>query len=254
MIDDQVLSASSIATFLRCGRQWEFAYVYAIKSPPTVRLVVGSAAHEAVELNYRQKMDTGEDLPVGDVKDAFSDAYDRLIVDVMPEEDEKESPGEGKDSGIRVVDIYHQKVAPTVHPVMVEEQVQFKLNGIPFSGYIDLVDQHRRIRDLKTSKKKPSRNDYLLAMIGYAIGFRQKTGEDERSVVLDYVVRTKEPYHHKVESDGAVPESAVLQFGRIVTDVAQAIQKGVFIPTGLTNNACSWCGYRMICKDFARTR
>ena len=219
-------------------------------------LVLGSAAHVAVETNFRQKMDTGIDLPLPDVQDAFSDAFDRLVTDVEPdpEEDEKETPAQGKDSGIALVGEYQRKVAPKVQPVLVEEQVQFRINNIPFSGYIDLVDQKRQVRDLKTVRKKPSRNDYLLAMIGYAIGFRQKTGETESNVVLDYMVRTQKPYHHPVPSEGPVPDYAISEFAKIVTDVATAVSRGTFLPTGLTNNACSWCGYKAICSAYQRTR
>lgn len=254
VLDAQVFSTSSIATYLRCGKQWEYAYVYAIKSPPTLRLVVGSAAHEAVEINYRQKIDTGSDLPESDVKDAFSDAFDRLVVDVVQEEDDDEKPGESKDSGVALVGQYQTRVSPKIHPTLVEEQIQFRVNDVPFSGYIDLVDQHQQVRDLKTTKKKPSRNDYLISMIGYAIGFRQLTGETERAVVLDYMVRTKVPYYYPVPSEGPVPDYAIAEFAKIVTDVASAVSRGTFIPTGLTNNACSWCGYKSICSAYQRTR
>lgn len=250
-IDDQVFSASSVNTYNRCGKQWEFAYVYGIKSPPSIRAVIGIAAHEAVEVNYRQKMTSGVDLPVSDVLDAFSDAFDRVVETAVP--DEKETPASGKDSGIKTVDLYHREVASTVHPVLVEEQVQFKVNGVPFSGYIDLVDTRRQIRDLKTVKSKPNRSDYSFNMIGYAIGYRQATGEVESGVQLDYVVRTKEPYYHPVPSDGPIPDSAVEAFANVVTGVADAVQKGVFLPTGLNTGACSWCGYREMCKPYKDT-
>lgn len=245
-IDDQVFSASSVNTYIRCGKQWEYAYVYGIKSPPSLRAVIGIAAHEAVEINYRQKMASGVDLPVGDVLDAFSDAFDRAVVDAVP--DEKETTATGKDSGIKTVDLYHREVASAVYPVLVEEQVQFKVNGVPFSGYIDLVDTRRQIRDLKTVKSKPSRSDYSLNMVGYAIGYRQATGEIESNVQLDYIVRTKEPYYHPVPSEGPITDEAIASFADVVTGVADAVQKGVFLPTGINTGACSWCGYRSICK------
>lgn len=250
-IDDQVFSASSVNTYIRCGKQWEFAYVYGIKSPPSLRAVIGMAAHEAVEINYRQKMASGVDLPVDDVLDAFSDAFDRIVVDAVP--DDKEATPDGKDSGIKTVDLYHREVASTVHPVLVEEQIQFKVNGVPFSGYIDLVDTRRQIRDLKTVKSKPSRADYSLNMIGYAIGYRQAFGEQESAVQLDYVVRTKQPYYHPVPSDGPIPDTAISAFADVVTGVADAVQKGVFLPTGLNTGACSWCGYKEVCKPYKET-
>jgi hypothetical protein len=225
--------------------------VYAIKSPPTLRLVLGSAAHEAVAVNYSQKMETGVDMPVDDVKDAFATSFDRLAPDIEPDGDE--DPGQGKDSGIKLVDQYQRVVAPTVHPVLVEEQVSFKVNGVPFSGYVDLVDQHRAVRDLKTVKARPGRSSYILNMIGYAVGFRQATGEVESGVQLDYMVRTKKPYHWPVPSSGPVPDFAIERFASIVTDVASSVQKGVFIASGITNNACSWCGYKNICNDYKGT-
>lgn len=254
-LDLQIFSASSISTFMRCGKQWEFAYVYAYKRPPTLRAVIGNAAHEAVEVNYRQKMETGDDLPVDDVKEAFSDSFERQMSDeVYFDDEEAERPGEAKDSGYKVIDRYQKEVAPPIQPLMIEEQVRFRINGIPFSGYIDLVDQKRRVRDLKTVKRKPSKNDYALNMIGYAVGYRQKTGETETGVVLDYMVRTQKPYYNPVPSEGPVPPAAIAQFAEVVTGVAEAVKKGVFLPTGLNNNACSWCGYKEICLPYKRTR
>lgn len=242
-----VLSASSVNTYLRCGRQWEYAYVYAVKSPPSLRAAIGIAAHEAVETNYRQKMTTGTDLPVDDVKDAFSDAYDRVIVESPPDKDE--TPASGKDSGMATVEMYHEQVSPTVHPVLVEEQVQFRINGVPFSGYIDLVDANRTIRDLKTVKSRPSSSDYAFNMVGYAIGFRNLTGETESGVQLDYMVRTKTPYYWPITSTGPVGEASVRQFASVVERAADGIRKGSFPPNGLLSNACSWCGYRKMCPD-----
>lgn len=242
-----VLSSSSVNTYLRCGRQWEYAYVYSIKSPPRLRALIGLAAHEAVEVNYRQKMASGIDLPESDVLDAFSDAFDRESSDIVPEKDE--TVPAGKDSGIELVRVYHGEVAPEVHPVLVEENVQFTINGVAFSGYIDVVDSQRRIRDLKTVKSRPNASDYALNMTAYAVGFRSLTGETESNVQLDYMVRTKKPYYWPIPSDGPVPDSAINQFASVVTRVADGITKGSFPPNGIQSNACSWCGYRAMCPD-----
>lgn len=242
-----VLSSSSVNTYLRCGRQWEYAYVYAIKAPPRLRALIGLAAHEAVEVNYRQKISTGVDLPVEAVLDAFSDAFDREVNEIVPDKDE--TPGAGKDSGINTVRVYHTSVSPTIQPLLVEQNVKFKVNDIPFSGYIDVVDSHRKIRDLKTVKSRPSSNDYALNMTAYAIGFRQMTGETETGLQLDYMVRTKTPYYWPVPHDGPVPDTAINQFASIVTRVADGISKGSFPSNGIQSNACSWCGYRSVCPD-----
>lgn len=247
MAEPVVLSASSIATFLRCGIQWEFAYVYNIKSRPSVRQSIGLAFHTAVERNLTQKIESRADLVEDEVVGAFTDEYDHLVVDV---EEPEEDPGKGKDSGIVVVRKHHREIAPTIQPLWVERPIQYKVNGVPYSGTIDLVDQHRRVRDWKTSKRKPDRGSYLLNMIGYALGYRHETGETEKEVVLDYLIRTKQPYYYPVSSGGPVPDHARDSFATIAEQVYSAIQAGRFVPNGLVNNACSWCGYQNICPAY----
>src|SRR5215471_2585282 len=80
-----VWSGSSLNTFLRCAKQWEYAYVYRFKRPPKLRMVLGAAAHFAVETDLRQKITTQVDLPVGDVLDAFSTSYDLESVEAEEE-------------------------------------------------------------------------------------------------------------------------------------------------------------------------
>lgn len=246
---EQLFSASSIATFFRCGKQWEYAYVYAIKSPPNLRMMLGIAAHEAVETNFRQKQVTRLDLDPDDVAAAFSDAFDNLAYEV--EDEDGETKGQAKDSGIALVGKYHEEVAPTIQPLYVEQEIQFKINDIPYTGYIDLVDDTGRVRDLKTTKRKPgARQDYTLAMTGYAVGYRQLTGEKETGVTLDYMIRTKKPYYYPAATDGPISDEGVATFASILQGVSESIQHGIFLPTGLNTGACSWCGYQNICPAY----
>jgi hypothetical protein len=255
MTDQQIFSGSSLQTFLRCAKQWEYAYVYEYKRPPALRQVLGNAAHTAVETNYTQKVETRQDLPVDSVKDVFSDTFDALVVDAIIDEEAAETPGQAKDSGIKVIDRYQSEVAPAIQPIWVEREVQFQIDDIPYSGTIDLVDELSRVRDLKTTKRRPSGpNNYLIAMTGYALAFRQETGEKESEIVLDYMVRTKDPYYYPIYSDGPVSDDAIETFVGIVEMVNQAIKEGIFLPTGLTNYACSWCGYNDICPAYRKTR
>ena len=249
-MDEQILSGSSVNTFLRCAKQWEFAYVYEIKRPPSLRQALGVAAHSAVELNYAQKVQTHQDLDLTDVLDVFSTSFDAGTLDSPSDEDETKD--QAKDSGIKTVTAYHRLVAPPIQPVWVEQEVQFRVNGIPYGGTLDLVDDQRRLRDLKNVKRKPGKDnhDYLLAMTGYALGYRHLTNEIESDVVLDYMVRTKEPYYWPVASEGPISTKAVRAFASIVGQVSAAIKAGVFLPTGLQSHACSWCGYTEICDAY----
>lgn len=253
MTDPLVLSKSSLNTFLRCPQQWEYAYVRRIKSPPSVRQTLGIAAHTAVETNFRQKITSEVDLPENDVLDAFSTAYDAGTEDIeKPEED----IGKAKDSGLTLLTKHHREVAPGISPLMVEEPVQYTINGIAFSGYLDLVDVQRRLRDLKTTARSPTVGNHAMEMTGYAVGYREKTGEVEQDVVLDYLVRVKDPkkQYQKVEWGGPVDDHAINVFAKQVGIASTMIEAGLFPATGVQSQACSWCGYTAICPAYRGAR
>jgi hypothetical protein len=250
MSEVTVLSGSSLATYLRCGLQWEFAYVRRIRIPPRVRMVVGTATHAAIETNYRQKIETGQDLPLPEVLDSYSDSYDTEIAAV---EDPDEDIGEAKDQGVALTQIYQQQVAPVVQPVLVEEQIQAEINGIPYSGFLDVTDHNNRIRDTKTTGKKPFGDAYKLSMTGYAILFRHLTDTVETGITLDYLIRTKKPYYLPIEG-GPVDDGEIGRFAGILEGVSESIGQGSFPPNGLVSGACGWCGFREICPAYAASR
>lgn len=256
MSDLQPFSASSLQTFLRCAKQWEYAYVYEFKRPPSLRMIIGTSAHAAEEINFKQKIDTGEDISLEHAVDLFSTAFDSAVAEAETQpEDEKETKGAAKDSGIKTLGVYHTEVAPSIEPLWVEHEGLVHVDGIPYSYTVDLVDTKGRVRDHKYTRRRPQgAGDYRLNMIGYALGYRNETGQIESDVVLDYMVRTKEPYHWPVASNGPVPEAAEIAFAGILGMVSQAVEEGTFLPTGLTNHACSWCGYQDICEYYARLK
>jgi hypothetical protein len=192
-----------------------------------------------------QKQFTGGDLPEEAVLDVFSTNYDRQVDEGIDPGDE--DIGLAKDSGVKLVKLHHTEVAPRVQPILVEAEVQFAVNDVPYSGIIDAVDDRRRVRDWKTTAKRPNPSQYLLNMIGYALGYRQLSGETESEVVLDYLVRTKTPKYVPVVSGGPVSDESIVAFSNTVSDVAQGVASGSFPPNGVVNGACSWCGYRNIC-------
>jgi hypothetical protein len=248
----QPFSASSINTFLRCAKQWEYAYVYEFKRPPSLRLVLGTAAHAAEEVNYKQKIESRLDLSTEDVLDVFSDAFDSGAMEAEGDAEDDGPPGKMKDSGIKTLTVYHEQVAPGIQPLWVEHEGLMHVNDVPYSYTIDLVDSNERVRDHKYTGRRPNKDarDYRLNMIGYAVAYRHETGSQEADVVLDYMVRTQNPYHWPVASDGPVPDSAIDSFAGILGTIAKAVEEGVFLPTGLQGHACSWCGYRDICDAY----
>ena len=56
------ISVSQIKMFLRCPLQYKYRYIDNLKIPPTGSLLLGSSVHSSLEGNYRQKIETKQDL------------------------------------------------------------------------------------------------------------------------------------------------------------------------------------------------
>lgn len=266
LISPTILSGSSITTYMRCPKQWEYAYVLRLKRPPSIKQGLGIAAHEAVAFNMEQKTLTYADLPDEEVGQKFLDTWDLLSIEIEDITEEarisektgkvlksrKETKADARRSGAQAVMLYQEEAASKIQPVWVERQIQFKLNEeIDYSGIFDLGDDRNRVRDQKFVSKRPSDGgSYIVPMIGYALGYRQLTDSIEAEVVLDYIVRTAEPYYLPLASGGPITPEAINQFAKIVTDVHDGISRGYFPPTGLVSFACSWCGYADICPAY----
>ena len=79
MID--AIHQSMVGMWLRCGEQFRRRYIENEILPPGIPARRGSAFHKSADTNHKQKISTGEDLPLGDLKDCASDEYKRLIRD-----------------------------------------------------------------------------------------------------------------------------------------------------------------------------
>lgn len=261
-----VLSGSSVNTFLRCGQQWEYAYVLQLKRPPSVKQGLGITAHEAVGLNMDQKVLTLRDLPAEEVVQKFIDEWDVLAVDIEDVTQEtrldertgkvtttrRETKAKARESGIKAVMKHHEQVAPAIQPVWVERQIAFTLDKeIDWTGTFDVSDTKGRVRDWKFVSRRPNdAGSYALPMIGYALGYRQISEEPETEIVLDHIVRTEDPYYLPLASGGPITDEAIRQFADLVHRVKRSIDAGIFMPNGLQSHACGWCGYSDICPAF----
>lgn len=153
--DRQYVSPAQIKTAKRCLEQYRRRYVLGEKEAPNHRMVWGGADHTAQEMNYRQKLVSGTDLPPGEVEVAFAAALDeRVEQEGGPAEvvwDDKQpymtaptarkAMAEVKDRGAKLAGFYAREVAPAVQPTSVEQEFTTKIEGLPVPvfGYIDLV-------------------------------------------------------------------------------------------------------------------
>lgn len=140
----------------RCPEQWRQRYVLGRKTPPAAAMIAGRADHTAIEHSMVQKIETHEDLPVGEVQEMFATIFDQELEEsggfrevevrngseILKGKAEKLAQlGKIKDSGVKYVAGYHTQVSPHVQPIAVEEEFDLRVADLPVrvTGRIDLV-------------------------------------------------------------------------------------------------------------------
>lgn len=248
MAEPIVLSGSSAGTYQRCPRQWYHEYVERQVRPPRLKMARGLAAHDAVEQVLRHKMDAWELMPREHALEIFSAEFDRVAADT-PDTQGKETKADVKRRGLLAVGAWFDDVAPTIEPLFVEQNGQFTINEVHYDWTLDVLDQNGVIRDWKFVKSKPSGKmddpyapNYRLALIGYAVGLRQLTGDIETGIQLDYTVCTLNPYHMQT-FEPTVTQEDIDDFRDTILEIHTRIRQGHYPPRGLSNRSCSWCAY-----------
>lgn len=235
-------SASQINMFIRCPAQWYFRYVMGLKQAPTSAMTQGTCFHDTLEANYIQKVQSKEDMPLGDVLDVYSKNFDTRIVDV---EEKGVDTGALKDEGVKLVETYHTVKAPEIQPVSVETPITIEFDNVDYTveGYVDLVDDKEVIHEHKTTKRTPSTVDqnYLFQGALYALS------ENKNKVVFDFAVKLKTPKIVSLEADISDKDKDFAL--TLIGQVDHAIRSEVFYPNR-TSFMCSRknCGYWNECE------
>lgn len=242
------ISPTQLNMYLRCPAQYYFRYIEGMILPPKSALTKGKAVHKGQEVNYKQKIETQEDMKLSDIQEVVAAEFESLAPET--EWEKEEDPGKVKDETISLASLYHTEVAPKVQPMLVEEEVLIDIPGGQLKGYIDLVDMQEYIRDTKTTARTPSQDviEKSLQLSAYSLAYRKEMDRPEKGVKLDYLVNTKTP--KIVTLEGSRTEQDLQRFINIATKVMDAINKQVFYPNQ-DNFMCSEkdCGYWKICHQ-----
>lgn len=253
------ISYTQLNMFLRCGEQYRRRYIEGEIIPPSGALVRGSSCHKAEEVNYKQKIETKKDLPLSDVQDAFSAAWEeeKYSIAFTEEELEGQSPtqalGRWKDSGVGLIKVYQEQVAPTARPTHVEQgfTIRFEGDHPDLIGFIDRIDEGTIIADQKHVGKSPPAAAILsdIQMTTYDLGFRAAFGRKPTKLVRECAVATKVP-KTVVQDCGPRDDAAIEHLVWRLAAFMEALEKGVFLPAGNGDWCCSpkWCGYYPTCK------
>ena len=220
----RVLSPSQVRTFLTCSAKWWFKYGVGLPESKTSSLALGLAVHKTIEVNFREKLETHEDLETGGMVAVFRDFWMEQMADTQFREDEH--PQALRKTGEELVAKYMDEAAPSIEPAAVELDVAGEIGGVPVRGRIDLLDVEGRIVDLKTAARKPSGipSDYAFQLATYS----QITPGASGHARLDTLVKTKTV---QLIRDSYRIGEADLHATQVLYPLAQSgMQSGLYFP------------------------
>lgn len=148
------VSHSQLSLWDKCPRQWESRYIHGVRTPSNENLIIGSCYHSAIEAIYRFKIEHQGNLDVDICYDIYSTAWEKYKVDNGTIIWLKHNEGNAKDLGFNLVELYLERVAPSITPKLIEQWYEAFIDDTKFVLRLDLMDINGAVIDHKTSAKR----------------------------------------------------------------------------------------------------
>jgi hypothetical protein len=252
---------STLGMLLRCGEQFRRRYIENEVIPPGVAAGRGTGVHRANETNLKQKVKTGEDMPLSDLKDAARDGFVSAFRNgvYLPKEDlpaKKRLLNEGLNDCLRCTAVYREEVAPIIKPIAVEETFKISIKGIEYDleGRIDYQEEPL-VGDLKTTTRAwpKQRIKEEIQVPFYSYVFEQERGQ-RPTFRYDVLIarRNKEGVPTSADYQPLTHICSNRDYRGLLAKLLlfeKIMKSGVFPPTNPTNWICSrqYCGYWNTC-------
>lgn len=252
------ISFSQLNMLLRCGEQYRRRYILKQIIPPSGSLMRGRCCHKAEEKNFQHKITQGEFLDAGAVREAFAHEWEENEGNIGWQEDEldgnspKKASGMVKDSGIRLIEVFHREQLINCNPVEIEKEFEVEFEGgyAPMVGRIDRIDEGGIIAEMKFVSKSPVAGDIIsdVQMTAYNVGYISALRQEPKKLIKQFAVNLREP---KTVIQECPPRSQeqISRFLRRLEYAMTAIEKGVFLPAANGSWVCNprFCGFYNSC-------
>lgn len=258
MIDG--IHQSTINTAFRCGEQFRRRYVNGEILPPGIAAGRGTGVHKANEINLKQKIQTGMDMAVSDLKDVARDAYVEAFSNgvYLPKDQVSEKSkllNEGLNDALRCVEVYREKVAETIRPIAIEEPFEIDVGlDLPLKGRMDYQEEPK-VGDLKTSIRTwpKGRAQKEAQPIFYSLVHEKTRGVRpvfQYDILIARRNKAGEPTsaEHQTEIVNPTDAQYIALLHRLEAFL-KMLKAGIFPPANQTDWWCDpkWCGYWYTC-------
>lgn len=244
------ISASQISRFLFCPVGFRLEMELKERAKPNIYMIWGSAIHGALELNYKQKIKSKQDLSLKEVHDKFSEVFTKELKNCERSVFNQVNPDAMVITGENVLAKYLKEEAPKIKPKYVEHEFKLKLKNYPITihGFIDLITEEDVIKDYKTIGKTNKdwtqyKADDSIQLTLYSAAFRKMFLKEEKGIEVDLIPREDKPIFKTIFTTRT--QEQVKYVLHLATVIQELKNKKIFY-ANLSN--CRACPYNSICK------
>jgi PD-(D/E)XK nuclease superfamily len=203
------------------------------KLPTSIGAIIGTAVHAGAAHVLGEKAATGR-LPyrtraIDCSREALANGVNSGEVQFDAPNGPTQTFRDAVDQTTRMAGVYHDTIAPTINPIIVEERFEADVGGgVVLSGQPDLICREPgRIRDLKTGQRMPA--SFAPQLGAYSLVVRSH-GYPIESAAIDYVKRVRpskpQPAPVTVEAAIAHAETAAANILRMITTDINTFRNG----------------------------
>jgi RecB family exonuclease len=238
-----VLSPSQVRTLMDCSARWRYQYVLRLPRRDNANLALGTAVHTALTYNYRQKIDTRQDLDSAAVIEQFDRAW-TAAADTTEWKDE-DNPKQLAFTGQALIGLYMRETAPHVQPAAVEADLVGEINGVKVRSRADIIEENGTVRDFKTAS---SRTHGISNEQRFQLGTYVHLAKTSGLIAIDQMVKTKTPQCHTFTGEVTAADRAAVEI--LYPQAQQFARAGVVLPNR-TSNMCkrTQCSFWRACQD-----
>ncbi len=186
------LSPSSASSYRECARRWKFRYVDRLPDPPGEPAVTGTFAHMVLEKLMQEPV---ENRTVDRAKELARELWPKLenSRDYQGLDLDDEASLKFRWNGWKAIEgLWDLEDPREVTVASTEQDVRVEINGVPFRGIIDRVDQTDDglvVTDYKSGKAPSERfsTNYATQMLLYAAALTELEGRKPVKAQLLYL-------------------------------------------------------------------
>ncbi len=186
------LSPSSASSYRECARRWKFRYVDRLPDPPGEAAVTGTFAHMVLEKLMQEPV---ECRTVDRAKELAREAWPRMenSRDYRSLDLDENASRNFRWNGWKAIEgLWDLEDPGKVRVASTEQDVRVEINGVPFRGIIDRVDETDDglvVTDYKSGKAPSERfsSNYATQMLLYAAALTELEGQKPAKAQLLYL-------------------------------------------------------------------